>query len=87
MTTEEENEKKPLSQADRIVVLGLKGGIIATVCLFTPLLTMLLNAIGLGGLAPLLNALMFPLLFVCFGVMGYGMWLKKSQQKPDSGEQ
>lgn len=82
----EDGEKKVPSQADRIVMRGFKGAIIATVFLFTPLLTMLLNATGLGGLAPLLNGLMFPLLFICFGVMGYGMWLKKSQEKSEPGE-
>lgn len=79
----EDEQKKPLSpvsRGDRIVFLGFKGALIATVFLFTPLLTMLLNTIGFSSMAPLLNALMFPLLFVCFGVVGYGMWLKK---RPD----
>jgi len=84
MTTEED---KPATAADRLVFTGLKGALIATVCLFTPLLTMLLNATGMGSIAPFMNALMFPLLFICFGAMGYGMWQKKMQEKPGADEE
>ncbi len=87
MTTEEEKKEKTVSQADRIVFLGLKGALVATVFLFTPLLTMVLNTIGLSSFAPLLNALMFPLLFLCFGVMGYGMWQKKIQEKKGADDE
>ena len=87
MATEEEKKDKPVTAADRLVFTGLKGALIATVCLFTPLLTMLLNAIGMGSVAPLINALMFPLLFICFGVMGYGMWQKKMQEKAKSEDE
>lgn len=84
MATEEE---KPVKPADRIVFLGLKGALVATVFLFTPLLTMVLDTVGLSSLAPLLNALMFPLLFICFGAMGYGMWQKKIQEKQESDDE
>jgi len=86
MATEEEKKDKPVTAADRLVFTGLKGALIATVCLFTPLLTMLLNALGAGSMAPLMNALMFPLLFICFGAMGYGMWQKKMQEKQEPKE-
>jgi len=86
MTTEEEKKDKPVTAADRLVFTGLKGALIATVCLFTPLLTMLLNVLGMGSSAPLMNALMFPLLFICFGAMAYGMWQKKMREKADSDE-
>jgi len=82
----EEDNQKPVTQADRLVFLALKGALIATVFLFTPLLSMVLNTIGLGSLAPMLNGLMFPLLFICFGAMGYGMWLKKTQEKKESDD-
>ncbi len=84
MATEEE---KPVKPADRIVFLALKGALVATVFLFTPLLTMVLSTIGLSSLAPFLNGLMFPLLFLCFGAMGYGMWQKKMQEKKDSEDE
>jgi hypothetical protein len=87
MTTEEEKKEKPVTSADRLVFTGLKGALIATVFLFTPLLTMLLNAIGMGSMAPLMNAFMFPLLFLCFGAMGYGMWQKKMQEKSKSDDE
>ncbi len=86
MTNEDEEKdkkEKPVSQADRLIFLALKGALVATVFLFTPLLSMVLNTLGLGSLAPLLNGLMFPLLFICFSVMGYGMWQKKRQDKSD----
>jgi len=86
MTIEEEKKEKPVTQADRLVFLALKGALIATVFLFTPLLTMVLDTIGLGSVAPLLNALMFPLLFICFGAMGYGMWQKKMKEKSEAEE-
>ncbi len=82
MATEEKKDK-PVTQADSLVFNGLKGALIVTVCLFTPLLTMLLNAIGMGSIAPLMNALMFPLLFICFGAMAYGMWQKKMKEMQD----
>ena len=87
MTTEEKKQDKPVTPADRLVFNGLKGALVATVFLFTPLLTMLLNTIGMGSIAPLLNALMFPLLFICFGAMGYGMWKKKMQERAESEEE
>ncbi len=82
MTTEEKKEK-PVTQADRLVFNGLKGALVVTVFLFTPLLTMLLNTIGMSSIAPLMNALMFPLLFICFGAMAYGMWQKKMKEMQD----
>ena len=45
MTTEEEKKDKPVTQADRLVFTGLKGALVVTVFLFTPLLGILLNAI------------------------------------------
>lgn len=81
--TEEEEKDKPVTHADRLVFTGMKGALVVTVFLFTPLLTMLLNAIGMGSIAPTMNALMFPLLFVCFGVMGYGLWQKKMKELQD----
>ncbi len=82
MTTEEKKEK-PVAHADRLVFNGLKGALIVTVFLFTPLLTMLLNALGMASIAPLMNALMFPLLFICFAAMAYGMWQKKMKEMQD----
>lgn len=86
MADKDDKKEKPVTQADRIVFLALKGALVATVFLFTPLLTVVLNAIGLGSAAPLLNALMFPLLFICFGAMGYGMWRKKIGEKSEPDE-
>ncbi|VAW85969.1 hypothetical protein MNBD_GAMMA17-1098 [hydrothermal vent metagenome] len=82
MTTEEKKDK-PVTQADRLVFNGLKGALIVTVFLFTPLLSMLLNVTGMSSIAPLMNALMFPLLFICFGAMAYGMWQKKMKEIQD----
>lgn len=56
---------------------GLIGFILTALCCFTPILVVLLSAIGLSVLVGWLDYILLPLLGVFLIMMGIGIWKKK----------
>jgi mercuric ion transport protein len=60
-----------------LVKTGIIGAVIAAVCCATPLLVILLAAIGLSALTGYLDYVLVPALAVCIGLIGYGLYRQR----------
>lgn len=65
---------------DRLLVAGATGTIIAAFCCFTPVLVVLLGAIGLSAVLGYLDFVLLPVLAVCLMITGYALWRRKRAQ-------
>jgi mercuric ion transport protein len=57
-----------------LLKIGIVGTILAAICCFTPLLVILLGAIGLSSAVGLLDLVLLPALGLFIVVTGYGLW-------------
>lgn len=51
---------------------GIIGSLVAALCCFTPILAVLLGALGVGWLTGYLDYVLFPVLFIFLGLTFYG---------------
>ena len=58
----------------RLLKIGLTGTIITALCCFTPVLVVLLGALGLSAVVGILDFVLLPLLAVFIAVTGYALW-------------
>ena len=65
---------------DRLVQVGIVGAIIAALCCFTPVLVVLLGAVGLSALTGYLDLVLLPALALFLALTGYALW-KRSRAK------
>ncbi|MFN3491741.1 MAG: mercury resistance system transport protein MerF [Anaerolineales bacterium] len=61
---------------------GIVGTIITALCCFTPILVILLGAVGLGWLIGYLDYILFPALFIFLGLTVYGLYRQRSIETP-----
>jgi len=59
---------------DRLFKTGAIGSVIAALCCATPVLAVLLGAIGLGWMADYTDYVVLPVLGLCLGLIGYALW-------------
>ena len=62
---------------DRLLKIGIIGSAVAAVCCFTPLLVVLLGAIGLSGVIGILDYVLLPALVIFLAITGYALWKRK----------
>jgi mercuric ion transport protein len=60
-----------------LVKTGIIGAVIAAVCCATPLLVILLGAVGLSALTGYLDYVLLPALVLCIGLIGYGLYRQR----------
>ena len=67
---------------NKLLVLGVGGTILAILCCFTPLLPIVLTALGLTGLLGVLynDAVLLPILAGFLILTGYALWRQKQQK-------
>ncbi len=58
----------------RLLKIGLTGTIITALCCFTPVLVVLLGALGLSAVVGILDFVLLPLLAVFIAISGYALW-------------
>ena len=63
-------------QHDQLLKTGTVGSIIAALCCATPVLALLLGAIGLGWLTGSVDYVVLPVLVLFLGLVGYALWRK-----------
>jgi len=65
---------------DKLATFGLVGAALAALCCFTPLLPLLLPAVGLGGIVSYIynDFVLLPALAVFLIISAYGLWWNKS---------
>ncbi|WP_299081770.1 mercury resistance system transport protein MerF [uncultured Paraglaciecola sp.] len=66
----------------RLLRTGVIGTLIVALCCFTPLLVILLAAVGLSAFTGHLDVVLFPALAFFIGLTGYAFYRKKSQRNP-----
>ncbi|MEQ9643659.1 MAG: mercury resistance system transport protein MerF [Alphaproteobacteria bacterium] len=62
--------------ARRWLQVGVIGSVFAAICCFTPVLVVLLGAVGLSALVGWLDLVLLPALAGFLLVTGYGLWLR-----------
>ena len=61
-------------KTDRLLQIGIVGSIVAALCCFTPVLVLLLGAIGLSSLTGYLDIVLLPALAIFLVITGYALW-------------
>ena len=59
---------------DSLLKIGLIGSIIAALCCLTPVLAVLLGALGLGWFVGYLDYVLLPVMVLFLGLVGYALW-------------
>ena len=59
---------------DRLLQVGVLGSIIAALCCFTPVLVILLGAVGLSSMTGYLDLVLLPALAIFLAITGYALW-------------
>ncbi len=62
---------------DRLLKIGLLGSLVTALCCFTPLLVVLLGALGATAIVGYLDFFLFPALAVFLAITGYALWRRK----------
>ena len=65
----------------RLVRAGLIGTAVAALCCFTPVLVVLLGAVGLGAVTGYLDYVLLPALVIFGGILAYGLWRTERHRK------
>ncbi len=65
-----------------ILKTGIVGGAIAALCCFTPLLVILLGAIGLSAWLGWIDYVLLPSLAIFVGMIAYGLWRRHRASGP-----
>ena len=60
------------------IQIGGVGAFLAAICCFSPLLVVVLGALGLGMVTKYLDLILLPTLFICLGLLVYGLQLRKT---------
>jgi mercuric ion transport protein len=70
--------------ADRCLRVGIVGAIITALCCFTPVLAVLLGALGLAAWVGRLDLVLLPALALSLVLIGYSLWTRRcsSQLRP-----
>ena len=60
----------------RLLRIGVMGTVVAAICCFTPVLVVLLGAVGLSALTGYIDVVLLPALAVFLALTGYAIWLR-----------
>ena len=60
-----------------ILKTGIAGSVIAAICCFTPILVILLGAVGLSAWLGWLDYILLPTLVIFLGITVYGLWRRQ----------
>lgn len=63
--------------SNRLLKYSIGGSVVAAVCCFTPLLVIVLGAVGLSAAVGYLDIVLFPVLAICLGLTGYALWKRR----------
>ena len=65
---------------DRLLQIGIIGTIVAAICCFTPVLVVLLGAVGFSALIGYLDIVLLPALAIFLIITGYALWKRSKTQ-------
>jgi mercuric ion transport protein len=58
----------------KVLAVGITGSVIAALCCFTPILVILLGAVGLASLVGALDVVLLPTLVLFLSIAVYALW-------------
>jgi len=61
-----------------LLKLGIVGTVVAALCCFTPILAVLLGALGLAAAVGWLDVILLPALIVFLLITGYALWQRRA---------
>ena len=70
---------------DSLLKTGLIGSIIAALCCLTPVLAVLLGALGLGWFVGYLDYVVLPIMVIFLGLVGYALWRRAKSARGTRG--
>lgn len=70
-----------MNKNTRLLRTGVIGTVIAALCCFTPILVILLGAVGLSALTGYLDFVLFPALLFFIALTGYALYRKRGDKK------
>ena len=62
----------------KLLKVGFIGSVIAALCCFTPILALLLGAVGLSALVGVLDYVLLPVLAIFVAITVYALWKHKT---------
>jgi mercuric ion transport protein len=65
--------------SQRLLKTGIIGTAVAAVCCFTPLLVLVLGALGLSAAIVWLDLVLFPVMAVFLSITGYALWRRNRE--------
>ncbi len=69
---------------DKLLGTGVTGSVIAAICCVTPVLVVLVTAVGLSAIVGYLDYVLFPALAFFLGLTGYALY-RRSKRAPVAG--
>ena len=69
-----------------LVKTGIIGTVIAALCCFTPLLVILLGAVGLSAITGYLDLVLIPAMVFFIGLTAYALYRRSRQQSSTSAK-
>ena len=69
---------------DKLLGTGIAGSVIAAICCVTPVLVVLVTAVGLSAIVGYLDYVLFPALAFFLGLTGYALY-RRSKRAPVAG--
>ena len=65
----------------KLLRFGLIGTVVAALCCLTPILVVLLGAVGLSALVGWLDYVLLPALAIFIALTGYALWRRSARTK------
>ena len=62
---------------NKLLTTGIIGTVVAALCCFTPVLAILLGAVGLSALLGWIDYVLLPALMIFIGLTGYAVWRRQ----------
>jgi mercuric ion transport protein len=60
-----------------LITTGAVGAVLAAICCATPLLAVVLGAVGLAGSLAKADYVVIPALILCLGLIGFGLYRRR----------
>lgn len=68
-----------------LLTTGIVGTVLAALCCFTPVLVVLLGAVGLSAVVGYLDVVLLPALAIFVGITVYALWRIKQHSNTSAG--
>ena len=71
--------------SDPFLKTGVIGSLIAALCCATPVLAVLLGALGLGWMVGYIDVVVLPIMVIFLGLVGYALWRRAKRARGTRG--